>query len=151
MRSPHIPWLLLALLVLLGATSDHPNHPVQLDRIKVNATDNGRYLGIVAAKVQPVDGVGVPTFVTNASLQPVAGLPSITRDPITGILTLPSVPSPATSLRLYAGGVRQSWGRDFTVNGNLITPGPDVTVNGQIYSPKGVILDAIEIIADWQR
>lgn len=147
-------WLIgitaVAGFLFVAATPEHPGHLVKPDRIQVGPADNGKFLQALSGKSQWSDGVPVPIFVTNATLKPVAGLPLITRDPITGVLTLPSVPNPPQSLRLYIS-VRQVWGRDFTVNGTQVTPGPDETIDGVTYSPKRVFLEAVDIVADWQR
>lgn len=147
-----LPAALLALAQKAkAATADHPNHMVRPDRIQAGPADEGRFLQAVGGKTQFSDGVPVPIFIKNANVNAVAGMPVIARDLSTGVLTLPSVPTPASSLELYCNGLRQAWGRDFTVNGAQVTPGPDVTINGVPYSPKGVFINALEIVGDWQR
>jgi hypothetical protein len=134
-------WI-LARLPGKAATPEHPNHMVKLDRLQVTAADNGKYLQVVGGVVAPSDGVPIPVFVRNASTSTVAGLPVIARDLSTGVLTLPSVPTPATSLEIYCNGIRQQWALDFTVNGAVVTPvGPEA---------KGVFINSI-IVGDWQR
>lgn len=152
MTLQRFPWLLLAVLILLGATAEHPNHIVKPDRIQATPADEGRYLQAIAGKGQWSSGVPIPIFVWNASLNPAAGSPVLTRDATTGVLTLPSAPNPQLSLQLHVNGLRQAGGRDYTLNGVLVTPGPDQTLSdGTVYSPKGAILAATEIIADYTR
>ena len=125
---------------------------INLDQIRVNSADVGKFLGIVApGKVAPVAGVA-PNYVDNASLNPPAGFPAILRAPTTGVLTLPSAPNPQTSLHLYAGGLRLVLGRDIVLNGTQVTPGPDqILADGSTYSPKEIILAASEIVGDWRN
>jgi len=141
LKSARIPWLLLALLFFLGATPEHPGHMVQPDRIQATAADAGRFLQVVGGKAQWSDGVPVPLFIKNASTSMVTGLPVIARDLNTGVLTLPSAPTPATSLELYCNGIRQQWGVDFTLNGAVVTPALDA---------KGVFINSV-IVGDWHR
>jgi len=144
-------YIVAAVLLLTAATPQHPNHSVRLDRLQVSAADNDKYLQIVAGKVQPSSGVPLPVFV-DAALNVTTGVLPILRDGTTGVLTLPSAPNPPQSLHLYVNGLRQVLGRDIILNGTIATPGPDQTLpDGRVYTPKGAILDADEIVADYRR
>lgn len=134
-----------------AATPEHPGHIVLPERLQTTPADEGRYLQVVAGKGKWSDGAPVPIFIRNASVNTVAGMPVIARDLSTGVLTLPSAPTTATSLQIYCNGLRQAWGRDYTVNGATVTPGPDVTIGGVTYSPRAVFINAGEIVGDWQR
>lgn len=148
-------WIIATLALLRtrlwAATPEHPGHVVLPNRIQATTTDEGKFMQAVAGKGQWSDGVPLPLFVRNANVNTVAGMPVITRDLSTGILTLPSAPVPPSSLEIYCNGVRQAWGRDFTLSGTVVTPGLDTTVGGVTYSPRAVFITALEIVADWQK
>lgn len=150
-------WLIGGLAALFtrirakAATPEHPGHMVLPVRIQATAADNGKFLQCLSGITQFSDGVPVPIFVRNANVNTVAGMPVIIRDLSTGVLTLPSAPVPPASLEIYCNGARQAWGRDFTLSGTVVTPGPDVTIGGVLYSPASVFKMALEIVADWQR
>lgn len=97
--------------------------------------------------VAPVEAArapsGGPTFVDNAMLGGAQyGMPNITRDIVTGRLFLPSVPNPASSLHLYVEGLRQSWGRHFTMSGSTVIPAASSV---ELYKA------AVDAVADWRR
>ena len=151
-------WIIAAAALLFtrranAATPEHPNHMVRPDRIQAAVTDDGKFLQVVNGKAQWSGGVLAPQFVWNASLNPAPapGASAILRDATTGVLTLPSAPNPPQSLQVYLNGVRQVYGREFVVNGAVVTPGPDQTVNGVVYSPKSNFIAAWEIVADYAR
>lgn len=139
---------LLLVVLLLGSitqavTPQHPGHAVLLNRLDAGGAVNGQYLRFDAPQGwHPVDGVGIPIFVDNATLNPVAGLPSIQRNLATGELTLPSAPFPQRSLKLSVNGLTQAFGIDYTLNGVIATP---AAANVALYK------EAIEIVASYRQ
>jgi hypothetical protein len=143
----------MLVLLSVAATPEHPGHMVRLDRLQQDGAVDGQFLQWSQSlkRWRPVDGV-VPTFVDNASLAPAAGAPAILRDSTTGVLTLPSAPNAPLSLALYVNGVRQAFGKDYTLSGTLAVPEPDqVLPDGSVYSPQAAFLAATEIVADYRR
>lgn len=118
--------VLVALLLgslTQAVTPQHPDHAIRLDRLQADGAVVGQYLRFEgAAGWRPVPGVGVPIFIDNATMGAVPGLPNITRNATTGVLTLPSAPLPQASLNLSINGLAQAFGHDFTLSGTVVTP-----------------------------
>jgi len=139
-----------------AATAPHPAHGVLVSRLESDnpAADAGKYLQCTAAGgVAPVPGVPFPVWVYNVSLVPATGGLAITRDPATGVLTLPSAPQPPEALDLYINGLVQTIGPgcDCTVNGTQVIPKPDFVSGGKQISKRAEFLAATMIRASYPR
>jgi hypothetical protein len=154
-------WFLLALGALFARTRSfaqaptppHPAHGVLVARLEALVADAGKYLQVTASGgVAPVPGVPFPVWVYNVSLAAgaIGGL-RLTRDSLTGVLTLPSAPLPPEGLSLYVNGVCQIPGIDCTVNGVTVTPVLDVVVGGRTISKAAEFRDATQIRANYPR
>jgi hypothetical protein len=133
-------------------TPPHPRHGVLIDNLECNPVDAGKYLQCTAGgAVIPAPGVPFPVWVYNVSLAPATGGLRLTRDPVTGVLTLPSAPQPPEALDLVVNGLTQTIGADCTVNGTQVTPGADQVIGGKVVSPKAIFLGATMIRASYPR
>ena len=139
--------VLVALLLgslTQAVTPQHPGHPVRLNQLQPDGAVAGQYLRFDGAATgwRPADGVGIPIFVDNATMGAVPGLPNISRDDATGVLTLPSAPMPQASLHLAINGSIQAFAHDFTLSGTTVTP---VAAQVDLYK------NAVEIVAHYRQ